>query len=235
MKSVIITAGKYGQVYLAYLREAGVDVAGFLDDDPAAQGEVFDGVPVLGPISLLPSLRETRGVEAVYCPLGNARLRVKFLLQARQLGYLTPNYIHPSVVIGPDTALGQGVYILQGANIMPFVTIEDFVMISMDANVAHHSVLRRGGFLSTGCNFGASIVADEYAYCGISSTIMTGVHSLGRDSLVGAGAVVIRDVPAGAVVAGVPAKVLKYKPEYAPNALNTSILPPPEMTDTREG
>jgi acetyltransferase-like isoleucine patch superfamily enzyme len=40
---------------------------------------------------------------------------------------------------------------------------------------------------------------------------MTGMHELGEDCLIGAGAVVIRDVPDRAVMAGVPAKVLKYK------------------------
>ena len=34
MKSVIMGAGTYGEVYLAYLREAGVQVVGFVDDDP---------------------------------------------------------------------------------------------------------------------------------------------------------------------------------------------------------
>ena len=84
-------------------------------------------------------------------------------------------------------------------------------MISMGVHLAHHTVLEEGVFLSTGCNFGASIVAHKYAYCGISSTIMTGLHELGEDCLIGAGAVVIRDVEPKAVVAGVPAKVIKYK------------------------
>ena len=84
-------------------------------------------------------------------------------------------------------------------------------MISMGVHLAHHNVLDEGVFLSTGCNFGASIHAHKYAYCGISSTITTGMHELGEDCLIGAGAVVIKDVPAGAVMAGVPAKVLKYK------------------------
>ena len=39
---------------------------------------------------------------------------------------------------------------------------------------------------------------------------MTGIHELGENCLVGAGSVVIHDVPDNAVVAGVPAKVIKY-------------------------
>ena len=45
----------------------------------------------------------------------------------------------------------------------------------------------------------------------MGATIMTGVKRLGKNCLIGAGAVVIKDVDDNAIVAGVPAKVLKYK------------------------
>lgn len=211
MRSVIIGAGTYGEVYLAYLQEAGVEVVGFLDDNKTIQGSNVKGVPVLGGVDLLQTLKSTYGVEAVYCPIGNNKLRVKFLQYAKELGYKTPNYIHPSVIISPNVTIGDGVYILLGTSIMPYTVIKDYVMISMNVGLAHHSILENGVFLSTGCNFGASIHANKYAYCGISSTIMTGIKELGEDCLIGAGAVVIRDVPDRAVVAGVPAKVIKYK------------------------
>lgn len=211
MKSVIIGAGTYGEVYLAYLQEAGVDVVGFLDDNASIHGKQIQGVPILGGISLLETLKNTDGVEAVYCPLGNNKLRVNFLTYAKSLGYKTPCYIHPSVVISPKVTIGDGVYILLGTTIMPHTIIDDYVMISMNVSLAHHNHLEKGVFLSTGCNFGASIHAKPYAYCGIASTIMTGIKELGEDCLVGAGAVVIKDVPDKAVVAGVPAKIIKYK------------------------
>lgn len=211
MKSVIIGAGTYGEVYLAYLQEAGVEIVGFLDDDPKYAGTDVDGVPVLGGIAMMETIKQIHGVEAVYCPLGNNKLRVKFLCMAKGYGLQTPNYIHPSVTISPNVTIGEGVYILLGTSIMPHTVIKNYVMISMNVGIAHHNVLEEGVFLSTGCNFGASIHAHKHAYCGIASTIMTGLHELGEDCLIAAGAVVIRDVEPKAVMAGVPAKVIKYK------------------------
>lgn len=211
MKGVIIGAGTYGEVYLAYLREANVDIVGFLDDNVALWDHEVSGVKVLGGVHLLNNLKDTHEVEAVYCPLGNNKLRVDFLTMAKRLGFQTPNYIHPSVILSPFITMGEGIYILLGASIMPYVTIENYVMISMGAHIAHHTTLSEGVFISTGVNFGASILADKLAYVGISGTVMTGIKSLGKNCLIGAGAVVVKDVPDNAIVAGVPAKILKYK------------------------
>ena len=127
------------------------------------------------------------------------------------LGYETPNFIHSSVIIHDTVKLGKAVYILPGSIIMPHAEIKDYSMISMGVNLAHHSILDKGCFLSTGVNFGASIHAKENAYVGIGATIMTRIKTLGKNSLVGAGSVVINDVEDNAVVAGVPAKLIKYK------------------------
>lgn len=211
MRSIIIGAGTYGEVYLAYLQEAEVNIVGFVDDNPNLKGKKVRGVPVIGNTSELARIKEEFQIEAVYCPIGNNKTRVRFLSEARAIGYKTPNFIHPSVIIHKSVQLGEGVYILLGTKIMPYTVIDDYVMISMNALIAHHNHLQQGTFVSTGVNFGASITARKNTYIGIGATIMTGIHELGENCLVGAGAVVIKDVPDNAVVAGVPAKVIKLK------------------------
>lgn len=211
MKSIIVGAGTYGEVYLALLREVGVEIVGFLDDAPQLKGQSVRGISVLGSLEDLPDMKEKYGVEAVYCPLGNNKLRVSILKHALALGYEIPNFIHKDVSISPNVLIGRGIYVLEGTHIMPYTKIENFVMISMGVNIAHHSLLGEGTFLSTGVNFGASIITHKYTYIGMGTTIMTGVHELGENCLIGAGAVVIKDVPKNAVVAGVPGKILKYR------------------------
>jgi 2,3,4,5-tetrahydropyridine-2-carboxylate N-succinyltransferase/tetrahydrodipicolinate N-acetyltransferase len=55
------------------------------------------------------------------------------------------------------------------------------------------------------------VVIEDDSDLGVNSVILPGVR-VGRGAVVGAGAVVTEDVPAYAVVAGVPARVLRMRP-----------------------
>ncbi|MBR5136076.1 MAG: NeuD/PglB/VioB family sugar acetyltransferase [Rikenellaceae bacterium] len=211
MEAIIIGAGSYGEVYAAYLQEAGIDVHGFIDDNPLLHGKSVKNIPVLGGIEYLQQLK-SQDKYHIYCPIGNNSIRVKLLSYARSLGYTTPNFIHKTAYISPNVSIAsEGVYILANVTIMPYAEIERDVMISIGANIAHHSILAQGTFVSSGVTLGATIETGENAYIGMGATIMTGVKRLGNNSLIGAGAVVIRDVNDNAIMAGVPAKLIRYK------------------------
>ena len=58
-----------------------------------------------------------------------------------------------------------------------------------------------------------AIIVDDDVWIGESAIIMAGVH-IGRGAVIGAGAVVTKDVPPYAVAVGTPAKVVKYRFHY---------------------
>lgn len=93
------------------------------------------------------------------------------------------------ITIGKSVGIGPGVKILTSA----------------------HTEVGRGSPILFSPIETAPVVVEDDADLGINSVILPGV-TVGRGAIVGAGAVVTHDVPAYAVVAGVPAKVLRLRP-----------------------
>jgi sugar O-acyltransferase (sialic acid O-acetyltransferase NeuD family) len=207
---IIIGAGTYGQVYAKYLGDE-YEVIGFIDDNPTLKGAEVENIKVIGDTSYSFIFLAENPNVFVFVPIGNNSIRQRLLKEYSERGISTPSFIHPQTIIHPTVIIGKGVYILPATNIMPDTIIGDFVMISMGVNIAHHNKIAEGCFFSQGTNIGASVKIGEQAYFGIGSTLMTGVKEVGQHSLIGAGAVVIKDVPDFAVVVGNPAKVIKYK------------------------
>lgn len=208
-KCVIVGAGTYGQVYVNYLSEI-YDVQGFFDSNPDLLNKKINNYPVIGSVESLPEYMEHQKGTAIFIPLGNNERRVELLRYYEELGYDLPSFIHDSVYLHDNVFIGKSVYILPSTNVMPFTSIGDYTMISMGVNIAHHVAIAEGCFFSQGCNIGASIAIGLRAYFGMAASVMTGVESIGANSIIGVGAVVIRDVPEKAVIVGNPGKVLKY-------------------------
>ena len=209
-RAVICGAGTYGQVYSEYISEQKkFEIVGFLDDDDEKIGKFYNGFEVLGPVGNFESIQNLN-IKAIFAPIGNNKVRVRLLEKARSLGYETPCFIHESALIHSSVKIGNAVYVLPNSSIMPLTNLADYVMVSMGVNIAHHVNLDFGCFLSQGSNIGASLNIGAQSFVGIASTIMTGVKRIGKNTTIGAGALVIKDVEDNAVMIGNPAKVLKY-------------------------
>lgn len=110
--------------------------------------------------------------------------------------------IGQNVVVGPEVTIGDGCKIQNNVSVYNGVTLEDAVFVGPSAvftNVTNPraTINRRAEFTETRVGRGATIGANATIVCG---------HDLGPYSFVAAGAVVANDVPAHALVAGVPAK-----------------------------
>jgi UDP-2-acetamido-3-amino-2,3-dideoxy-glucuronate N-acetyltransferase len=106
------------------------------------------------------------------------------------------------VYIGKDVSIGKGVKIQNHVSVYESVTLEDDVFVGPQAcftNVINprSAIERKHEFKATLVKKGATVGANATLVCGIT---------IGQYALIGAGAVVSKDVPDFALVYGVPAK-----------------------------
>jgi acetyltransferase-like isoleucine patch superfamily enzyme len=113
--------------------------------------------------------------------------------------------VQRGAVIGKNCKISSHSFICEG------VTIEDGVFIGhgvMFTNDTYPRAVNMDGSLQTDADWSVvPITIKKHASVGSNATLLAGV-TVGEGALVGAGAVVTKDVPAFAIVAGVPAKII---------------------------
>ena len=117
--------------------------------------------------------------------------------------------IQKNAFVGKNCKISSHTFVCEG------VTIEDDVFIGHSVTFINDSYPRAttGGKLQTEADWAVErTLVKKGASIGSGSTILANVV-IGENAIVGAGSVVTKDVPANAIVAGNPAKVLRYVTE----------------------
>ena len=115
----------------------------------------------------------------------------------------------PTIEIGDDVFIGNGCTFSAARRIEigPHALISALVRVHDNDGHPLDAERRRRGEPITPAE-SAPVTIGENVWVGAGATILKGVH-IGRDAIIGTGAVVTADVPAGAVVAGNPGRVVK--------------------------
>lgn len=126
--------------------------------------------------------------------------------------------IEPGAIIRDQVSIGDQAVIMMGAVINIGCSIGTGTMIDMGAilggrvQVGNHCHVGAGAVLAGVIEPPSAIpvIIEDHVLIGANAVIVEGIH-VGEGAIVGAGAIVLSDVPSGAVVAGNPAKIIKER------------------------
>ncbi len=172
-------------------------------DDVAERRREFWGQPVLGDTSAL--IARVNQFAGVVVAIGNNHRRLHKLRELIEAGAEVVSVIHPSAYIGCDVTVGFGSVVFANSVIQPGSSVGNGVIVNTGATVDHDCVLEDGVHVSPGAHLAGCVSVGQCAWLGIGCAVRQGL-TIGFDSVVGAGAVVITDVACGSTVVGNPAR-----------------------------
>jgi sugar O-acyltransferase (sialic acid O-acetyltransferase NeuD family) len=203
---IVVGAGGLGREVFQYAqdvfgKDAETEVLGFLDDNPAA----LAGDPLQGKI-----LGNTAGfrVEPQHrfvIGVGDPVVRQALARQLEARGARFARVIHPLAYVASTARIADGGVLAPYAFVGAGAQIGLHVVLNTRASVGHDVVLAEHCVLSPHCVVGGGTRLGMGVFMGSSATIVP-QRSIGASSKIAAGAVVLQDVPAGALAVGNPAK-----------------------------
>jgi len=190
---VIFGAGDHGRVVAEAAELAGWSVVGFLDD------AVEPGTAV-GRWDVLTERPDVPIIVAV----GDNGDRERVLAGLVDQGATLASVVHPTAFVSPSAELGDGVFIGPMAVVHAEAMVGLGAVVNSHAIVEHHGQLHRCAHLAPNAALCGRVTVGQQSLIGAGAVVLPAV-AVGSRAIVGAGAVVRADVDDGETVVGNPA------------------------------
>lgn len=141
----------------------------------------------------------------MFVAIGDNLFREKVQNKLEALGATIPILIHQSSVIGCDVKIGDGTIIMPGAVINCCTTIGTGCIINTCSSVDHDNVIGDYVHISPGAHTAGNVHIQNKTWLCAGSTVINKI-SITEECVVGAGAVVVKDILESGTYIGVPAK-----------------------------
>lgn len=195
-KLMIIGASGHGKVVADIAIKNGYNEIIFLDDDES----IYEcgGYPIVGKSS------EAGTIDAdVIIGIGNAgvRKRIQESIPDEKMATL----IHPDAVVADDVVIGAGTVVMAGAVINPGARIGKGCIINTCSSVDHDCEVGDYVHIAVGSHLCGTVFVGSGTWIGAGATVSNNV-SICPNCMIGAGAVVIKEIKESGTYVGVPAK-----------------------------
>lgn len=203
-RNLIIGAGGHGKVIADMMLRQGLQVLGFVDDDPSTIGHRILNLPVLGKTLQWRDFDPDGMVVAV----GNNAIRQSIIERLEQ--DMSPPWItirHSNAVIANSVQIGEGTVIMAGTVINVDTTVGKHSIINTGATIDHDCRIGNFVHIAPGVNLAGGVSIGQGTLMGIGSCAIP-YSAIGEWVTVGAGATVVDDIADKITVVGTPARPL---------------------------
>lgn len=182
------------------------NLLGFIDDAEDIQGNEINGYKVLGKTADAGKYRDAYFVVAVGASRVRERIVEKLKIENPDIKFGT--VIDPSAEVSKFVSIGEGSIICGHTLITVNINIGNHVIINLDCTIGHDAVLLDFVTMYPSVNVSGATNIGHAVELGTGIQIIQG-KSVGDYSIIGAGSVVVKDVPDKCTAVGSPARVIK--------------------------
>jgi sugar O-acyltransferase (sialic acid O-acetyltransferase NeuD family) len=209
-KIIVWGASDQFRVNYKILIEQGYKIVALIDDTESKQSPI-NHIPIFkgfdGLNSFLAGNHDSLGfVIAIGNPYGHVRLNLGDKL--KQCGLFPISFSDASALVCSSVKLGEGAQIMPLAIIHNDVFIGNQCIINTRSLIEHDCILDDAVEIGPGAVLCGRVHVGQGTWIGANATIKPRIV-IGKNCIIGAGSVVVKDIPDNSIVVGVPAKFLK--------------------------
>jgi sugar O-acyltransferase (sialic acid O-acetyltransferase NeuD family) len=221
-KVVLLGSGGHSRVLLETLLLSGANVVGFVAPKAAEIEPDALRIRVFSEEHVISWLGEDDCLHAGGCwndeavtlvngvgSVGVALLRKKIFEKFKKMGFKFQTVIHPGAIVSNNAVIGEGAQIMAGCVVQIGAHIGANVILNTGSMIDHDCIIEAHCHIAPRSVLSGSVHVEESTHLGTGAVVIQG-RKIGRESVVGAGSVVVTDIPSHVMALGVPAKVHKY-------------------------
>ncbi len=145
--------------------------------------------------------------QGVVVAIGSNDIRLCKQRYLSQSGCQITSIVHPSAIVSPRSTIHQGTVVMAGAVINPFSVIGEACIINTNSVIEHDCILSSGVHISPGCLLAGSVSVGSGSWIGIGASVKQ-LISICNNVIVGAGAIVVKNIKEQGTYVGNPARKL---------------------------
>ena len=180
------------------------NLKGFIDDNETLWGSTEGEYHVFGGCEYLSALEDVY----VVCAVGSSNVRKKIIEKLKDTSVKFATLVDSSVLYSNSVKIGEGAIVCAGTIITVDVNIGDHVIVNLDCTIGHDAVIDDFVTIYPSVNVSGNVLIGECSELGTGTQIIQGKKVI-SNTIIGAGAIVVKDCLESGTYVGSPAKKIK--------------------------
>jgi len=204
----VLGNGGHAKVVIDILEEMGdYNIVGIVNKNVGEKIVGIRGYQILGDDTVLQELFN-KGIKYCAIGIGHNTDRKRIYVMLKKIGFQVVSAVHPTALISQTVFMGEGNVVFPGVVLNTDVILGNNIIVATGSTIDHDSVIKDHSLISAGVTVGAKTIIEEDSFLGLGCKVVSDV-TVCKCVLIGAGAVITKNISEPGTYVGIPGKRIK--------------------------